>query len=53
MTEQEAEKRINLMISEYCFIYKTSKKTLIKFLFGYGYLYKINDILCQVEQDED
>lgn len=55
MQEQEAEKRIADLIKQYCFTTKTSYIVLYDFLFAFGGLYKINDVLNQIEPsiDED
>lgn len=53
MTENEAEKRILALLRQYCFTTKTSYEPLYNFLFQYGGLYKVNDILCQVETDDE
>lgn len=53
MTEQEAEKRIDDLVHEYCRKNGICTDTIHDFLFKYGNMYKIDNILEQVEDDED
>ena len=53
MTEIDAEKRIDKLIRKYCFMTQTEYKTIINLLFTNGLLYKINDILASIDDQDD
>ena len=53
MTESDAEQKIVAIMRNYCFSTHNNYQVFYDFLFKFGGLYKINDILCQVEDFDD